>query len=197
VCSESCTHGSLRGFCREAYSISSGWLIRYTHGAPCDGMFEQTDIVENIICLLLIIPWSQRNFLGSEQSIELLASTDGPVCSITGGAFNGKVNKLETSNWVESSLAVLSRICRLLSILHFPMREVEKFFNKIDGVPMWIQNWCKFLKKVVFKHYKPREETASASVSKRTRSIHSTNLWKKNRGRKGRQQTEVNRTKDF
>ena len=36
--------------------VNNGWLIRYTHGAPCDGMFEQTDSVEIIICLLSIIP---------------------------------------------------------------------------------------------------------------------------------------------
>jgi retron-type reverse transcriptase len=77
------------------------------------------------------------------------------------------------------------------------MREVEKFFNKIDGVPMWIKNWCKFLNKVVFKHYKPREETASASVSKRTRSIHSTNLWKKNEGGKGDSKQKLTEPKTF
>ena len=36
--------------------VNNGWLIRYTHGAPCDGIFEQTDFVEKIICLLSIIP---------------------------------------------------------------------------------------------------------------------------------------------
>ena len=36
--------------------VNNGWLIRYTHGAPCDGMFEQTDFVEKIICLLSVIP---------------------------------------------------------------------------------------------------------------------------------------------
>lgn len=72
--------------------------------------------------------------MGSEQSIELFANTVGPVGSITGGALHGKVNKLETSNWAEYTLAVLSRICRLLSILLFPMRVVEKVLNEIDGV---------------------------------------------------------------
>jgi hypothetical protein len=36
--------------------VNNGWLIRYTHGASCDGIFEQTDFVEKIICLLSVIP---------------------------------------------------------------------------------------------------------------------------------------------
>lgn len=115
-------------------SVNNGWIIRYVHGAPCDGMFEQTDFVGNIICLLSIIPLSLINSLGSEQSIKLLASSVGPECRITGGALNGKVNKLDTSNWAEYILAVLSRICRLLSVLPRLVRGMVRVLNGTDGV---------------------------------------------------------------
>jgi len=96
-------------------------------------MFEQTDFVENIICLLSIIPLNLINSLGSEQSIKLLANSVGPECSITGGVLHGKVNKLDTSNWAKYILAVLSRICRLLSVLPLPVRVMVSVLNETDG----------------------------------------------------------------
>jgi hypothetical protein len=97
-------------------------------------MFEQTDVVGNIICPLSIIPLSLINLLGSEQSIKLFDNSVGPVLSITGGALHGKVNKLDTSNWVKYILAVLSRICQLLSVLPIPVRVMVKVLNGTDGV---------------------------------------------------------------
>jgi hypothetical protein len=114
--------------------VNAGYIIRYVHGAPCDGMVEPTDFVENMICLLSIIPLSLINLLGSEQSILLFAKTVGPGCSLTRGALNGKVNKLETSNWAKYLLAVLSRICRLLSVLPLPVHVMDRVLNKTDGV---------------------------------------------------------------
>jgi hypothetical protein len=115
-------------------SVNNGWIIRYIHGAPCDGMFEPTDFVESIICLLSIIPLSLINLLGSEQSINIFANSVGPVCSIIGGTLHGKDNKLDTSYWAEYILAVLSRICRLLSVLPQSMRGVVRVLNETDGV---------------------------------------------------------------
>jgi hypothetical protein len=114
--------------------VNNGWLIRYTHGAPCDGIFEQTDFVEKRICLLSIIPGNLRNYLGSEQSIELFTSAVGPAVSIRGGALQGKVDKLDTSNRAQYHLTVLSRICRLLSILPFLMHVVKLVLNGIVGI---------------------------------------------------------------
>jgi len=159
--------------------VNNGWILRYTHGAPCDGMFEQTDFVENIICLLSIIPLSLINLLGSEQSILLFSNSVGPVCRIIKGALHGKVNKLDTSNWAKYFLAILSRICRLLSVLPFPVHVMVRVLNETVGVHIWIKkiidlyNWCKFLNKARFKQYKPREVTASVN-NKRSRSLRST-----------------------
>jgi len=114
--------------------VNNGWLIRYTHGAPCDGLIEQTDFVEKIICLLLIIPWNLISPLGSEQSKELLTSAVGPGRSFNGGALYGKDNKLDTSNWSQYPLAVLSRICRLPSTLLLLVRGIRKVLFKVDSI---------------------------------------------------------------
>lgn len=97
-------------------------------------MFETTNIVEKNICLLSVIPSGPINLKASEQLIKTHKKPVGPDCLVSGGALYGQDNKLDTSSWAKYTLAVLSRICRPLSITTRKVRETFGNLNVIDGV---------------------------------------------------------------
>jgi len=86
--------------------VNNRWLIKYTHGMPYDDLIEQTN----------------------------LTSVVGPRCSFNGSALYGKDNKLDTSNWLQYPLAVLSQICWLPSILLFLVHRIRKVLFKVDSI---------------------------------------------------------------
>lgn len=144
--------------------VNNGWAVRYTHGAPCDGLLEQTNNVENSICLHSIIFYGLINHKRSEQLITLGSKSVGPDCRKQGGLLYGQVDELDTSSWAKYTLVVLSRICRPLSILWRRVHVIFANFNRIDDVHIWIQliiDGCKVLSNNVFKQCKPGEVTAS------------------------------------
>ena len=114
--------------------VSAGWAVRYTHGAPCDGLFEQTNNVEDSICLHSIIFYGPINHRRSEQLNTLVSKSVGPGCRKQGGLLYGQDYELDTSSWAKYTLVVLSRICRPLSIVYLRVRVTSENLNIIDGV---------------------------------------------------------------
>lgn len=117
--------------------VSAGWALRYTHGAPCDGLFEPTNIVKIFICLLSIILFGLINQLGSEQSINkhnkpVLRSK--PDCILLEGVLYGQADELETFSWAKYTLVTLSRICRSLFILYRKVHVTFDNLNRINDV---------------------------------------------------------------
>lgn len=114
--------------------VSAGWALRYTHGAPCDGLFEPTNIVKKFICLLSIILFGLINQLGSEQSIKKQNKAVGPDCILLEGVLYGQVYELETFSWAKYILVILSRICRSLFILYRKVHVTFENLNRINDV---------------------------------------------------------------
>ena len=114
--------------------VNNGWFLRYAHGAPCDGVFEQTNKVGLNICPLLIRPTCLINGNVGKQSVNTLDVPCGKGNNELGGALYGQANELDTSNWSEYKLVIQCRFSRLLPLLSLRVRATRGKTNRRGGV---------------------------------------------------------------
>ena len=137
--------------------VNFGWLIRYLHGAPWDGYFEQTELVERIFCLISVLICQQITTYSGKQSIQIIRWAACPVRSNKIGILYGEDNELDTSSRVQYALSVLSLISRLEHNIKSVVRVTLNLFYIIVRRSNKIVIWSKHLSSVVFKISKPRE----------------------------------------